>query len=308
MARGWYVTAGDGKKVFYYRWNPPEGDPKAAVQIVHGMAEHAARYDDAALRLTKAGYIVYAQDLRGHGKTAEDQEELGFIAQENGWERMVEDIREIGEKIRAEQPDIPLFLIGHSMGSFLSRTMMFRHPGLYRGVVLSGTGGNPGVMGRLGRRLALRNAAKHGLKHRDRQLDSLSFGSFNRQFKPSRTSFDWLSRDDEEVDLYVDDPLCGFICTSAFFRDLLDGLILIHDPANITKIPRDLPVLLISGTRDPVGKNGKAVEALWSRYREQGAADVTLKLWEGARHELFHETNRNEVSAFLASWLDDRLG
>ncbi len=307
MAHGWYVTLGDGKRVFYYRWDVTDGKPRAAVQIVHGMAEHAQRYEYLAQHLAEQGCVVYAQDLRGHGKTAEDDAELGWFADQDGWDRAAEDVREIGEKIAGEQPGIPLFLLGHSMGSFLARTAMIRFPGIYTGVILSGTGGDPGAAGTFGSWLARNHIKRFGPRHKDKMLDRLSFGSFNRSFRPNRTPFDWLSRDEAEVDAYIEDPRCGFVCTSAFFRDLLSGLRCIHDNREISRIPTRLPVLLFGGAEDPVGKRGKAVRRTAELFRKAGLKDVTLQLFSGARHELYHEVNRDEAAELTSRWILQHL-
>lgn len=306
MARGWYVTLSDGKRAFYYRWDVEQGEPRAAVQVVHGMAEHGARYDELARHLAQAGCVVYAQDLRGHGKTAEDASELGWFADQLGWDRAAEDLREFAEKITREQPGIPLFLLGHSMGSFLARTAMISFPGLYQGVLLSGTGGDPGPAGVVGSWIARRHIRRYGPRHPDKVLDRLSFGSFNRPFKPARTPFDWLSRDEAEVDAYIADPLCGCICSSAFFRDLLSGLKFIHRREHIDRIPKDMPVLLFSGEQDPVGKRGKEVRKTADLFRQAGLQDVTLQLFPDARHELFHELNRGEAAELVSRWILDQ--
>ncbi len=304
MPRGWYIHAGDSKKMFYYRWKPEEEDRIiGSVQIIHGMAEHAARYDYLGSRLAEAGFAVYAQDLRGHGKTMEDEGEIGFFAEQDGWNRVTEDINEIGQKIAEEQPDVPLFLLGHSMGSFLARTIMIDNPERYSGVILSGTAGNPGFMGKVGKVIAIRNIRKYGVCHKDRLLDRLSFGSYNRSFRPNRSAYDWLSSDEDQVDAYIDDPLCGFVCTSAFFRDLLDGLIRIHNRKLLASMPKELPVLLVSGERDPVGKMGRGPREVYRTFRSLGMQDVTLRLFPHMRHEILNEIDRDLAIEVVISWL-----
>jgi len=308
MDEGAFVPAGDGKQLYLHQWLPErKEDARAAVQIVHGMAEHGKRYAYLAGCLTQKGYAVYAQDLRGHGKTAESEDELGYIAEKNGWNRMVEDVCDVSEIIQGYHPSLPLFLLGHSMGSYLARAVMYTLPGPYNGVVLSATGNDQGMMGKLGRWLADRHCRKYGTKHRDKQLDVMSFGSFNKKFRPNRTSFDWLSRDEKEVDKYIEDPLCGFVCTSSLFRDLLDGLMEIHDITNISRIPKYLPVLLIGGMQDPVGKFGKAVQGAAVMFRDVGVRNVTVKLYHEARHELFNELNRDEVISDVAAWFEEHV-
>jgi len=309
MARGWKFSASDGKKLYLYRWKPDTDDAKAAVLICHGMAEHAERYDYTASKLVEAGYAVYAADIRGHGKSVETEEGevFGFFAEENGWDRIVEDQKEIAEKIRDEYPDTPIFLLGHSMGSFIARTLMFTYPEYFAGVILSGTAGNPGIKGFFGRMLARRAAAGKGAKEKSQKMHDMTFGAYNNAFKPVRTEFDWLSRDEEQVDAYVEDPMCGFVCTASLFRDLLDGLQRIHDRKNIQQIPKNLPVLLISGSQDPVGGAGKGVQQVHDLFQQHGMQDLSMKLYEGARHELFNETNRDEVIQHVLDWMNGHL-
>lgn len=300
--------ASDGTKIFAYKWLPA-GTTKvrAAVQISHGMAEHAARYERFAKKLTAAGYAVYANDHRGHGKTAGSLENLGYLADEEGWDRVVDDMHVLTGLIRKENKKAPIFLFGHSMGSFLSRQYAMLHGGELKGLILSGTAGDPGLLGKIGLFLAKREAAKKGKKTKSPMLDGLSFGSYNKAFRPNRTKFDWLSRDTVEVDKYVADPYCGNVFTAGFFCDMLGGLAYINNRDNIRKIPRDLPVFLSSGSQDPVGANTKGVLQVYNSYVSAGIKDVTYRFYQGARHETLNETNREEVFADVVAWLNGHL-
>lgn len=306
MARKLTFTSDDGRVGTYYAWIPRK-ETKAVVQIVHGMAEHAARYEHFAKQLTAAGYSVYAQDLRGHGATASSEEDLGFFADDDGWFRVVKDVNQLTKVIMETEKGKPVILIGHSMGSFIARTCMILYPDDYLAFVLSGTAGNPGLLGRVGQFLATRSVKRNGPRFRDAQLDALSFGAYNNAFKPNRTKFDWLSRDETQVDTYVADPLCGFICTAKLFEDLLSGLRFIHDPLHIGRIPKDLPVLLVSGEKDPVGKQGAAVRKVYAAYQAAGLRDVQIQLFPGARHEILNETNRKEVESFIIDWIEAKI-
>jgi alpha-beta hydrolase superfamily lysophospholipase len=304
MARTVSFTASDGKHISYYSWIP-RGDIVGVIQIVHGMAEHALRYDHFATKLRTKGYAVYASDLRGHGKTIEAPDEQGFFADTNGWFRTVEDILELTEIIKVDNPEKDLFLIGHSMGSFLARTLMIDHGDQYQGVILSGTASHPGLTGYLGKIIASFAAKKDGGRVPNKRLNDMSFGSYNKAFMPNRTEFDWLSRDEEQVDLYVKDPLCGFICTSKLYEDLLTGLLYVNDPKKVRKIPGDLATLIISGSMDPVGDKGTGVRKVYELLKAAPLKDVSMNLYDEARHEIFNETNRNEVENFCIAWIED---
>ncbi len=297
--------ASDGTKIFVYRWLPgARSNIKAAVQIAHGMAEHAARYERFARELVNSGYAVYANDHRGHGKTAGAFENVGYFADEQGWEKVVDDMHLLTALIRKENPGVPIFLFGHSMGSFLSRNYAMLHGKELKGLVLSGTNGDPGLLGRVGLFVAKREAARKGKKTKSPLLDKLSFGAFNKAFKPNRTNFDWLSRDNAEVDKYVADPYCGDVFTAGFFCDLLRGLAFINDSRNVGKIPGELPIYLFSGSMDPVGGNTKGVLQTFNALVKAGIKDVTYKFYQDARHETLNETNREEVFKDVIDWFN----
>lgn len=299
-------TASDGKPVAYYSWIP-RNEIKGVVQIVHGMAEHAARYDHFAVKLRTKGFAVYASDHRGHGKTLAEADQPGYFAPEGGWQRVVSDLYELTEIIRLENPGKRLFLIGHSMGSFLSRSLISTHGQAYDGVILSGTAASPGLIGHIGRILARLAVSKDGGKKPNKRLNDMSFGSYNKPFAPNRTEFDWLSRDEKQVDAYVEDPLCGFVCTSGFFYDLLGGLLSLGEKSHYESIPKQLPMLIVSGEADPVGDMGKGVRRVAELYRKAGLTDLSCTLYPEARHEIFNETNRNEVENDCIAWINERL-
>ena len=302
------VTATDGTPLHVFRWSPDAGAaPKAVVQIAHGMAEHSARYARFAEVLTAAGYAVYAQDHRGHGQTAGVLKRAGFFAEHDGWSTVVEDMYAVTRTIREEQPGLPIFLFGHSMGSMLSRTYAIRHGAELDGLILSGTGGDPGMLGKVGQVVALVEAKVRGKGTASPLLDKLSFGNFNKPFEPARTPFEWLSRDPAEVDAYIADPWCGFVCTAGMFQDLLSGIALINADSQVARIPQGLPIYLFSGAEDPVGDKTKGVQQVVDQFRRLGIKDVFVRFYLGARHEVLNETNRDEVMADVVDWLDDHL-
>ncbi|HOU52185.1 MAG TPA: lysophospholipase [Smithella sp.] len=300
--------ASDHVQIFTYKWAPDNvSDLKGVVQIVHGMAEHAARYERFAEALTKAGYAVYANDHRGHGKTAGSKDHIGYFADENGWAKVVDDLHTLTGIIKKEWPGKPFFLFGHSMGSFLSRHYSMIYGSELTGLVLSGTGGDPGIMGKAGRCLAKLDAKLHGKKAKSEIMNKLSFGAFNNPFKPNRTDYDWLSRDNVEVDKYINDPLCGGVFTAGFFCDLLDGLVFINQKENISRIPKNLPIYLFSGANDPVGGNTKGVTQAYQALKRAGISDVTLKFYADGRHEMLNEMNREEVFGDVIAWLNKHV-
>jgi alpha-beta hydrolase superfamily lysophospholipase len=298
------VTASDGIALHTYRWLP-DGSPKAVVQLAHGVSEHAARYARLAEALTAAGYAVYANDHRGHGGTTPTDH--GYFADEDGWAKVVADLRAVTHFAQEEHPGLPVFLLGHSMGSFLARAYVIEDSRDLAGLVLSGTGGDPGLLGRGGLTLAKGLARARGRRHVSAMLDSLSFSRFNDAFKPVRTDNDWLSRDADEVDRYVADPKCGDIPTVGLYIDMVSGLISVNDRRTVARVRRTLPILLLSGDRCQVGANGLGAREVAEQYTSVGIADVTCTLYPGARHEIFNETNRDEVTGDLIAWLDAHL-
>ncbi|MCS1350005.1 alpha/beta hydrolase [Mechercharimyces sp. CAU 1602] len=303
-ADSFIFTASDGEEIFVYRWSPA-GTCRGIVQIAHGMAEHAGRYDDFAKALTDAGYRVYANDHRGHGRTAGTQERLGHFADRSGWDRTMEDMHELTVRIRQENTSQQtLFLLGHSMGSFLARYYAQSYGDELAGLILSGTGISKGPVSSVGLSIAKLQGWVRGKKTRSKLLDRLSFGKFNHSFMPIRTSFDWLSRDEEEVDKYIRDPLCGQIATSQFFRDLITGVKVLDRPQHLQRIPSTLPIYLFSGAKDPVGEEGKGVHKVAKLLKDAGVKEVEIRLYEDGRHEMLNELNKEEVYHDVLTWLE----
>jgi alpha-beta hydrolase superfamily lysophospholipase len=297
--------ADDDHELFVHRFLPDEGVAKrAVVHIAHGMAEHGARYERLAEALTGAGYVIYANDHRGHGRTAKRDEDLGFFGSSRGFRRTVRDIDELVALEKQDNPGLPVILFGHSMGSYMIQRFIIDHGRLVQGAVLSATSGKPNALASAGRLVARAERLRLGDRGRSKLLNDLSFGQFNRAFAPTRTDFDWLSRDPAEVDKYMRDPRCGFICTTSLWVDLLDELAELHRPENQARIPADLPVYLFAGSRDPVGDNTKSIERLIDAYRRAGLRDITQRFYPEGRHEMVNEINRDEVARDLLAWLD----
>ena len=293
----------DGHPLFYRVWRVLS--PKATLHINHGMAEHSARYNEFALAMNKEGYTVYCQDHRGHGKTMLEGEE-GWFKEKDGWMTLCDDSFELDELIDEEYPNLPHLIFGHSMGSFLTRTNIAYHSDMYKAAVICGTGGSQGVAGRLGRLIARFKSRVFGSKHKDGQLDKLAFGSYNKKFK-TEGPLGWLSSDRKEVEKYIDDPYCGFVCTSAFYKDLITGSITANNPEVIKKVKKDLPILFISGSLDPVGDYSKGVEKAVKLYRDAGIKDVRLEFYKGGRHEILNDVMRKDVIKDVANFYKEVL-
>jgi len=308
-----YFESHDGTKLYLYNWSPVE-EPKAVLHIVHGMAEHAFRYRRLAGKLCEAGIEVWAADQRGHGKTADLNVNspdrgglLGHCADTNGFTRVTADIRVINEEIRKTRK-APLFLLGHSWGSFIVQNYIeYSDDILINGCILSGSKGPGDFMVKAGVPIMSMIAALKGQRKASRIAKGLADGSYAKSFKPNRTPFDWLSRDTKEVDKYVSDPLCGFMCSSGFYRDLAKLLYNVHRIDSMARINRSLPVYVFSGSADPVGDMGKSPTALVNAYRNLGINDCEFVLYPGARHEALNETNREEVIENLLSWIKTRF-
>lgn len=298
----------DGTTININKWKLDADIPnKGVVQIAHGMAEWAYRYDYFAKALNRAGYIVYANDHRGHGLTAPREEDIGYISDNDGFSDMVEDLHELNGFIKQTHPGLPIVLFGHSMGSFLGQRFIQSYGKDIQGVILSGSNGKQNPMINMGIMIAYIEMKTKGRKHRSKFLDKLTFASYNKAFAPNRTDFDWLSRDEKQVDRYIEDPYCGAVFTSSFFYDFLRGLKLIAKKVNLKTIPKDLPIYLFSGSMDPVGFFGEGMKNLMDMYNTAGLERVSHKLYPGGRHEMLNEINRDEVIGDIITWLEENI-
>lgn len=296
-----------GLQINCYKWIP-QGKPKAVIQIVHGMAEHCIRYSEFAEKLMENGYIVYAYDHRGHGLTAKSIDDLGYMDDKDNFMSMVNNAKEITDFIKLNHKNIPVVIFGHSMGSFISQRYIELYGNEIDGVILSGTNGKQNsVVLNLGIAVSGFETKFKGRKHTSKTMDKLSFGNFNNNFKPNRTNFDWLSRDEKEVDKYINDPYCGAVFTSSFFYDFLRGLKAIHQQNNLNNIPKKLPVYIFAGDKDPVGDKGKGIINLYNLYKELNVKDVSYKLYKDGRHEMLNEVNKDEVIEDVLKWLNSHI-
>lgn len=297
------VRTPDGKDLFCYQWLPDEGTAvKGSVLVLHGMADHAARFARLGAALCAAGYAVYAHDQRGHGRTAGSTNKIGIVADSDGLDVLVEDARLMIQRLKSDFPGVPAFLFAHSMGSFVAQGFVQKYGSEIAGLALSGSNGSIGIMAPLARMIAKGEIRKHGRDERSEKLNTLSFGSFNNAFKPNRTAFDWLSSVDAEVDKYIQDPYCGDVFPAGFFYDLAGFLNRIHQKKNLERVPKDLPIALFAGEIDPVGGK-RGVGKLYGEYRGCGIKDLSMKLYPDARHEILNEKNHEEVEQDIVGWI-----
>jgi alpha-beta hydrolase superfamily lysophospholipase len=278
-----FVSSSDGLGITYYRWPAPVG-ANAIVQIAHGLGEHALRYAHVATFLNRAGFHVYANDHRGHGRTAPSPESYGDFGAP-GWPGVVADVAELTRLIQGRDRGLPVILLGHSMGSFAAQDYLLSHSSMIRGCVLSGS------------------AAPDLIAHLIEQVGADGLESLNARFEPARTPFDWLSRDPAEVDAYVSDPACGFNLNDRSRESARVAWERIGDRSALARIRRDLPIYILAGDADPVNQNLEYLKPVAERYRAAGLTDISEKYYPAGRHEMFNEINRDEVLRDLRDWL-----
>ena len=297
----------NGKTSIHVRRYTPDGALRGIIQIAHGVAEHVERYDAFAAFLAENGFLVVANDHLGHGQSVAHPEDLGFFGEENGWQLPVGDMHKLYELTHAEHPELPYFLFGHSMGSFLARTFIIQYPEALTGAIICGTGQQSALMVAGGKLLGKMEMNKHGARYKSEKLNGIAFGSYNNGFAEHRTDYDWLSRDNAVVDKYIEDPLCGFVPSAGLFYDMMTGIQFIGSAKNIAKMNKSLPVFLIAGDKDPVGENGKGVAKVNSLFLRSGMSDVTMKLYPDCRHEILNELNKDEVMRDVLNWIVSKL-
>lgn len=301
MEEHFWMAAEDGTEIFVRKWGAPKDKPKAVIQLSHGMMEHSGRYAEFAEYLVGLGYAVYGNDHRGHGKTGEKQGLLGYFGDEQGFMKTVGDLYGINRQIENDFPGTPVFLFGHSMGSFLSRIYIQKYSGTVAGTILSGTASYPMVTALAGKTLA----SLLPPKKESRLMNKLAFGSNNRRVTSKKNGFSWLSRDEREIEQYIDDPFTGFVPTSRFFYDLLSGIGTMQHKEGNRNIRKDLPLLLISGDADPVGDYGKGVWKAADGFQKAGLLDITVLLYADGRHEILHEINKDEAFRAIGNWISE---
>lgn len=301
--RGKYIASHDGQEIFVRFWDQVE-KPVGIIQIIHGMAEHSGRYDEFAHYLNQAGFIVCADDHRGHGESVEE-EVFGYVG-ENGFNNIVQDEKYITDLLKEMHDGLPIFIFAHSFGSFIGQEYMIRFSHEIDGVILSGSAKQDGLDVKVGRIVANIQNRLFDNKKEAKLIDKLSFGSYNKKIENQETKFDWLTRDAEVVEEYIKDEFCNFISPINFYYELFNAFHSLYLPDRLQDISKELPLLIVSGDMDPVGHYGRAVEALFQLYEDLEIKNVELKLFPGGRHELVNETNKNEVFSYLVNWLQQQ--
>ena len=304
-----YFDSRDGKsKLHAVRYMPDsDTDIRCVVQIVHGMAEYIERYEEFAEFLTERGCVVTGEDHMGHGKSVGKSGKYGYFCEQDPATVLVRDVHRLKKTTQALYPEVPYIIMGHSMGSFITRNYMFRYGTGISAAVIMGTGMQSPALLKVSKAAAGVQKLFCGPKHVSGLIDKLAFGSYNKRIQNLATSFDWLSRDAERVDKYISDPLCGFVFTVNGFSTLFELISRLNKQENLERIPSALPVLMVSGDADPVGDYGRGVQKAYESLQNAGLENITLKLYEGGRHELLNETNRDEVMQDVFRWIEEPI-
>lgn len=299
----------DGKTPIHAVIWRPEGQIRAVLQISHGVAEYALRYEPFAAFLTEQGFAVAANDHIGHGQSLAEGAPRLYFGPKGSWQTVVDDLYTLRCHCGKEFPGVPYALLGHSMGSFLARTYLIRYPGTVQAAVIMGTGQQSAAMTAGGRLVAARETRRLGGDDKVSKLaEGLAFGSYNKLFAPNRTSCDWLSADTDNVDAYMADPLCGADATVGLFRQMLLGIRFNQRLSNLRRMDAQTPVLFIAGDKDPVGANGAGVRRTYQEFLRAGMQDCTLKLYPGLRHEILNEKGwQREIFRDIGLWLTAKL-
>ncbi|WP_444243649.1 alpha/beta fold hydrolase [Eubacterium sp.] len=283
-----------------------EKEPIGVLQIVHGMAEYIDRYDNFAKYMTEQGFNVIGHDHLGHGHSVSDEHDYGFFAEENGDKIIIEDMHSVTQYAREKWEELPNFILGHSMGSFCLRQYLTKYSNDVFGAIIMGTGWIPSAAALLGKTIATNTCKSKGRPTVNSLLIKLPLEPYNTPFAPARTNCDWLSRDEKQVDLYINDKLCGFDFTAGAYKDFFTILEKIAKNRQLIGMRKSLPILITSGSVDPVGGK-KACEKLNAQYKRCGIDDVTLKLWENDRHEILNELNKSDVYRYIYNWLKSKI-
>lgn len=301
----WYDSKGAGK-IHSCCWTP-EGEPRGICQIVHGIAEYVERYENFAEYLNSLGFLVIAEDHMGHGQSVNGGGIRGYF--HGGWFTAVEDTYQLLKDTRAEYPQLPYVLFGHSMGSFMTRTLLITHPDSgISAAVLCGTGWLPDPALPVAEKILEKVCSKRDTTGPSPLLQKLMFKGYNRKVEHPRTAYDWLTRDNQVVDAYIANPLCGFIVSAGLVRDLLSGVQFIQKEKELEKMEKSLPVLFLAGGDDPVGSYGKGVRQAAEAFRKAGMTDVTEKIYPLCRHEVLNEINREVIFRDTAAWICEKTG
>lgn len=300
-----YYKSRDGvTKIHAIEWIP-DGEVRAVLQMCHGMVEYIDRYDEFAEYMTKKGFYVAGHDHLGHGESIQGEEYYGFFHEEKGNQYVIGDIHKLRGMIREKYPEVPYFMMGHSMGSFLLRQYLTMYSQGLSGAIIMGTGYQPYPVLAAGQFVCRIVAAFKGWKYRSELVNSLSFGSFNKKFEPGETKKDWVTSDKEKRREYVSDPLCSFTFTVSGYYQMFEGMKSLTRKDSMKRISKDLPVFFVAGADDPVGNFGKGVRKVYEKYKAAGMKKVDIKLYRDDRHEILNETDRGQVYEDIYLWLEE---
>lgn len=299
-----YYSLSQNGNVKGYQWIYPDSELKGIVVISHGMAEHIDRYDEFALELCNHGYTVFGHNHRGHKDSILTYEDYGYMNDEDNFNILVSDLLEIINKIKEIYPTLPIYLFGHSMGSFVSQRFIELYGSKVNGVILCGSSKNPGFLVNMGIFLSKTVMNIKGRRYRSKFINNIVFGSYNKKFKPNKTEYDWLNSNPNEVALYVKDEYCGGIFTVSYFHDFFKGLKTISNSYDL--IPKNLPILIISGDKDPVGGYGKYITNLYTTLKNKEITDLEMILYKNGRHEILKEYSKKQTFNDVINWLDQK--
>lgn len=303
-----YFDSRDGEhKIHAIQWIPEAKEPVCIMQIVHGMSEYIDRYDEFARYMADKGILVVGDDHLGHGKSVISGEPYGYFCKEDAPTVLVRDEHRLKKMMQERYAGVPYIILGHSMGSFITRNYLLRYGTGIDGVIIVGTGMQPKAVLRFGIALSSLAGALCGAKHVSRFIDKVAFGVYNKRIEAPKTSFDWLSRNEDNVRRYMDDPMCGFIFTANGFQTLFKLIYNLHDEEKLRRMPANLPVFFLAGEDDPVGNYGKGVEQVYSSFKELGMENVQMKLYPKDRHEILNEVDREDIYGDIYRWVLQRV-
>lgn len=300
----YFFESSTGQNSIHARKCIPDGEITGVVQLSHGIAEYIRRYDAFAEFLADNGFVVVGNDHLGHGESSGLQ---GHFADYDGWNYVLKDMNILYKTTKKDYPDVPYIFFGHSMGSFLTRNYIINYPDDADAVILSGTGNQPRPLILSGIALSGIIKAVKGKQYIANELNDICFGSYNKGFTNARTSFDWLSRDNETVDKYMEDEKCGFVCTASLYNDMMKGINVITTPGKLESMNKSTPVYFMSGSADPVGDNGAGVNKAYKMFCDAGIKDVTIKLYPEGRHEMLNEINKEQVMNDILAWIKSKI-
>lgn len=302
-----YFESRDHKsRIHAVRYTPDDGNVRAVLQIVHGMAEYTERYEEFAAYLTARGYVVTGEDHLGHGKSV-GENGFGYFCEQDPATVVVRDVHRLKKLTEQIYPTVPYIILGHSMGSFILRNYLCKYGTGIEGAIIMGSGMQPKVLVVIAGILTAVIGWFAGDKHVSRLLHKMAFGAYNQRFAPARTPVDWLTKDEQKVDAYMADSLCGFIFTVNGFRTLFELIRRIQNPENLKKMSGKLPVLVVSGSDDPVGDYGEGVRRIVESMEKAGVEQLTCKMYSKDRHEILNETDRMTVMADLVDWMEEKV-